>query len=174
MCPYLPGVTSSLNQEKSKVTFTWANHRSVHTKKLDKYLSNLPPGILPPFKNMEEKDIYKHTSELPTCPPRQSTSPHNSCKSSWITMNPIYHLNSSSTYSIGIDITVYGNCFNAHLLTCFDDLPYRKWQLSIFKIPIVLKINYKKKKLKRSHTYSACNLSSVGNKEFFKSLKGKE
>lgn len=37
-----------------------------------------------------------------------------------------------------------------------------------------LRINYKMKKNLRLHTYSACNLSSVGNKELFKSLKGKK
>lgn len=43
-----------------------------------------------------------------------------------------------------------------------DNYQYLKYQ----------QFNYKK--LKRLHTYSACNLPSVCNKEFFKSLKGKE
>lgn len=142
---YLSGVTVWLNPEKeqkNKILFIWAEHGRVHRKNNAKYLSSSFPSLSPhsapivsplflsTWTRKGHMQRYLETANMPTMV---------SNKPAWqlpVLLKPhLFH--SVSTYSIGINITVYGNCFNPHLLACFDDLPHKKGQLSIFKIQIV-------------------------------------
>lgn len=65
---------------------------------------------------------------LQKCQHAYNNNQHNCIKAASLAELPQLHLSLelSNTHSIGIDITVYGNCFNPHLPTRFDDLPHKK------------------------------------------------
>lgn len=117
---------------------TWESSQ----KNSAKHLSSFPPfpfpslsphGISPVFKHTDKKGHKQRYLESANMPPMVSNKPSKQLQA--LLKPQLFH--SISTYSIGINIAVYGNGFNPHLLACFDDLPYKKWQLSIFKIQIV-------------------------------------
>lgn len=127
-CPHLPmylAHVSSLIHTKRKVAFTQTQTSS--QEKHAKYLSNPPSTLLSPFSSSTQRK-RTYTKILQNC-----QYAYNNNQQDCITdashaqlLKPHLPLELSSTHSIGVNITVYGNCFNPHLLTRFDDLPHKK------------------------------------------------